>query len=82
MLSPAITSAGHMGLGGQAGEGSAATYAATDAPDSETTLSGNRVVLEDQMMKMSQARLDYDTAIGIYQKSLNLLRIASRAPGK
>jgi flagellar basal-body rod protein FlgB len=51
-------------------------------PDSETTLDGNQVVLEDQMMKMSEARMDYDAAIGFYQKSLSLIRMAVRAPGK
>ena len=82
-VTPAMTAAGHMGLDGQtAGPGAIATYSATDAPDSEATLDGNRVVLEDQMMKMTEARLDYDTAIGLYQKSLAMLRMASRAPGK
>jgi flagellar basal-body rod protein FlgB len=82
VLAPATTSPGHMSLGGQAGEASTSTYASADAPDSDATLNGNRVVLEDQMMKMTEARLDYDTALGIYQKSLNLLRTAARAPGK
>lgn len=81
-LAPAQTSAGHMGLSGQTAAGGIATYASTDAPDSETTLDGNRVVLEDQMMKMTESRMDYDTAIGFYEKSLNLLRLAARAPGK
>ena len=33
-------------------------------------------------MKMSDARMSYDAAIGFYQKSLNLLRLAARAPGR
>ena len=49
---------------------------------SETTLDGNSVVLEEEMMKMSDARMSYEAAIGFYQKSLNLLRMAARAPGK
>jgi flagellar basal-body rod protein FlgB len=76
------TNSGHMTLDGQTGGTAMASFSPTDAPDSETTLDGNRVVLEDQMMKMTEARLDYDAAIGFYQKSLNLLRMASRAPGK
>lgn len=52
------------------------------APDSEITLDGNGVVLEEQTMKMAEARMDYDAAIGFYQKSLGLLRMAARAPGK
>jgi flagellar basal-body rod protein FlgB len=50
--------------------------------DSEATLDGNKVVLEDQMAKMSEARMDYDAAIGFYQKSLDMLRLASRRPGQ
>jgi flagellar basal-body rod protein FlgB len=50
--------------------------------DSETTLDGNSVVLEEEMLKMSDARMSYDAAIGFYQKSLNLLRMAARAPGR
>lgn len=51
-------------------------------PDTEARLDGNQVVLEDQMMKMSEAREDYDTAITFYTQALNLLRTAARAPGK
>jgi flagellar basal-body rod protein FlgB len=51
-------------------------------PDSETTLDGNSVVLEEQMMKMTEARMNYDAAIGFYQKSLSMLRMAAKAPGR
>ncbi|WP_414695049.1 flagellar basal body rod protein FlgB [Phenylobacterium sp.] len=50
--------------------------------DSETTLDGNSVVLEEEMMKMTDARMDYDAAISFYQKSLNMLRLAAKAPGR
>ena len=50
--------------------------------DSETTMDGNGVVLEDEMIKMTDARMNYDAAIGFYQKSLGLLRTAIRAPGR
>ena len=56
-------------------------YAAQAAPDSETTLNGNQVVLEEQMIKMSESRSDYEAAIGFYQKSLGLLHLAIRKPG-
>lgn len=49
--------------------------------DSEQTLDGNGVVLEDQMMKMTEARMDYDAAVSMYQQSLGLLRMAVRRPG-
>jgi len=77
----AVTQPGHMvspsqrtGLGGQ--------FKAVKKPDSETTLDGNSVVLEEEMLKMAEARMSYDAAIGFYQKSLGLLRLASRAPGR
>lgn len=54
----------------------------SEKSDSEVTLDGNGVVLEEQMIKMTEARVDYDAAIGFYQKSLGLLRMAARAPGK
>lgn len=62
--------------------GMAGHYKPHDAPDSETTLNGNKVVLEEQMMKMTEARMNYDAAIGFYQKSMNLLRMAARPPGR
>jgi flagellar basal-body rod protein FlgB len=52
------------------------------SPDSETRLDGNKVVLEEEMMKMQDARLNYETALGLYQKSLGLLQLAIKAPGK
>ena len=52
------------------------------APDSETTLSGNSVVLEEEMMKMTQARADYDAAVTFYQKSLAMLQMAVKRPGQ
>jgi flagellar basal-body rod protein FlgB len=58
------------------------TYRTIKTRDSETTLDGNSVVLEEEMMKMTDARMNYDAAISFYQKSLGLLRLASRAPGK
>jgi flagellar basal-body rod protein FlgB len=52
------------------------------SPDSETVLDGNKVVLEDQMMKMSDSRLSYEAALGFYQKSIATLQLAIRSPGK
>lgn len=52
------------------------------SPDNEITLDGNGVVLEEQSMKLTEARMDYEAAINFYQKSLGLLRTAARAPGK
>ena len=44
-------------------------------------MNGNGVVLEEQMMHMAESRIEYDAAIGFYQKSLNMLRLAARRPG-
>jgi flagellar basal-body rod protein FlgB len=49
--------------------------------DSEMTLDGNQVVLEEQMMKLTQSRMDYDAAITFYQRSMGLLKMAVRKPG-
>jgi len=57
------------------------SFRAVNAPDSETTLNGNQVVLEDQMMKMNETRMNYDAAISFYQKSMSMIRLASRRPG-
>jgi len=73
-----VTQPGHM----TAPNAKRSTFRSTRTKDSETTLDGNSVVLEEEMMKMSDARMSYDAAIGFYQKSLNMLRMAARPPGK
>jgi flagellar basal-body rod protein FlgB len=52
-----------------------------DSPDSETTLNGNSVVLEEQMIKMGQARTEYDAAVSFYEQSLQLIQTAAKRPG-
>lgn len=79
-LAATTTSSRHISSNG--GAGHSAAYAAIVAPDGEAKLDGNQVVLEEQMMKMQEARMNYDAAIGFYQKSMNLLRMAARAPGR
>jgi flagellar basal-body rod protein FlgB len=59
----------------------AATYVSVVAPDSESTLDGNQVVLEEQMIKMNEARNDYDAAVGFYQKAMGMLHLAVQKPG-
>jgi flagellar basal-body rod protein FlgB len=61
---------------------STATHRAVNSPDSDTTLDGNQVVLEEQMLKMNETRLSYDAAITFYQKSMGLIRMAARPPGR
>jgi flagellar basal-body rod protein FlgB len=52
------------------------------APDSETTLDGNKVVVEEQMMKIAETRTEFETMVGLYQKSLGLLQLATRSPSR
>ena len=76
-LTMSRTSAMHIAPAGQA-----ARFQAKSAPDSETTLDGNSVVVEEQMLKMAESRMAYDAAIGLYQKSMQMLRMAARPPGR
>lgn len=62
--------------------GPTARFDAADMPDSETTLDGNSVVVEEQMLKMAESRMAYDAAIGFYQKSLSMIRMAAKPPGR
>jgi flagellar basal-body rod protein FlgB len=79
------TQAGHMPAGGPHGGRGAVhgtgAYQPVTTPDSETRMDGNSVVLEEEMMKMAESRMAYDAAISFYQKSLGMLRLASRRPG-
>lgn len=78
----AMTQPGHMlPKSAQSTSAAAGALKAVKVQDSETTIDGNSVVLEEEMMKMSQARMDYDAAVGFYQKSLDILKLATRKPG-
>ena len=75
----AVTQPGHMAPASASGGPS---LPVVKSPDSETTLDGNAVVVEEQMIKIAETRMDFETMVGLYQKSLGLLRLASRAPGR
>src|SRR5262249_17900617 len=77
-LSVARTNPMHMS-GGPAG--SAETQVVTGV-DSETTIDGNSVVLEDEMSKAADIRMQYETGIALYQKGLSLVRMAIKAPNR
>ena len=88
-MAPVQTNAGHMaGFASAMGQGSGGSASVTQAwkpqesPDSEARLDGNRVVLEEQMMKLNDARTSYDAAVSFYQKSMGLIELALRTPGK
>ena len=59
----------------------AAAFKVAENPNSEETLDGNGVVLEDEMVKLTNVRMDYDAAVGLYQQSLSMLKTAIREPG-
>ena len=75
-----LTHAGHM-LPKGASKSLTTAVKPVKQSDSETTLDGNSVVLEEEMMKLTLARMDYDAAVGFYQKSLDMLKLATRRPG-
>jgi flagellar basal-body rod protein FlgB len=72
------TSSMHISAGAA---GADAAYKPVASPDSESTLNGNSVVLEDEMMKMTEARTDFQAAVGFYEKSMSLIQEALKRPG-
>lgn len=76
-LQMARTKAGHMSPGGGGGQARVITR-----DDSETTIDGNAVVLEEQISAAAQTRMEFETGIALYQKGLELIRMAARAPGR
>lgn len=64
------------------GGGQARRFSAEASPDSETTVNGNSVVIEEQMVRANENRMRFETALSLYQKSLNLIRLAARPPGQ
>ena len=81
-VTAAVTQPGHIMPAGAAGSNGGGRFKAKLSPDSEKSLDGNSVVLEEQMQEMSDSRMNYDAAVTFYQKSLNLVRMAGRAPGR
>lgn len=75
-----VTDPRHFSSGGAAG--SAASFRPEASPDSETTVNGNSVVIEEQMVRANENRMKFETALSLYQKSLNMIRLASRPPGQ
>ena len=71
------TNPGHMSPSGVAGQTQIVTR-----DDSETTIDGNAVVLEEQMARAAETRMQFETGIALYQKGLELVRMAARAPGR
>lgn len=55
------------------------TFKAKTIEDGEMTPNGNSVVLEEQMMKVAETQTEFQSAIEIYRKGINLLHIATRS---
>ena len=68
------THAGHIGKGG--GVTMEAGRAKEDDRATESTPTGNNVVIEDQMMDMAKTQMEYNTMINLYRKQVGLLRTA------
>lgn len=76
-LTLARTNPMHMAPGGGAAQAQVVTR-----DDSETTIDGNAVVLEEQVARAAETRMQFETGIALYQKGLELVRMAARAPGR
>ncbi|GHB32400.1 flagellar basal body rod protein FlgB [Pseudovibrio japonicus] len=74
-LRPVVTSAGHISTGGI---GSSVGTKTDKASSFERTPNGNSVVLEEQMMKIAQNQIDYQTATSLYTRSLGMFKTALR----
>ena len=80
MVLPVRTDPAHLGF---STEGAAAGgWKSLTVGDSETKIDGNKVVIEDQMAKLTESRMDYQAVIGFYEKSMDMLKMAATAPGK
>ena len=76
-VSLAATDSGHFPGRAMSSSGNSV---ARETPDSETTLDGNSVIIEEQMLKLNETRMDYDMALGLYQKALSFVRLAGKGP--
>jgi len=79
-LAPVMTNPGHMLPKSMQRQGAGSDFKPVTSRDSETRLDGNSVVLEEQMMKLSDARTNFQAAIGFYEQSLNMIKTAAQPP--
>ncbi|MET0544937.1 MAG: flagellar basal body protein [Caulobacterales bacterium] len=74
------TSSGHMDL--TTSKDLSGNYRSEVSPDSDVTMDGNAVVLEDQMLKVSRTRGDYETMVAIYQRAMSMLQTAVKVASR
>jgi len=77
---PVRTDPAHLGFNSDSA--AAGGWKSITAGDSETKIDGNKVVVEDQMAKLTESRLQYQAVIGFYEKAMDMLKMAGTAPGK
>jgi flagellar basal-body rod protein FlgB len=68
-----MTHAAHISFGSDAKKG---VYRSIRSNDVRETPNGNSVGLEDQMMKVAENQMAYQTATHLYRKGVDLIRIA------
>jgi flagellar basal-body rod protein FlgB len=74
---PAASRPGHSGFSPDAAPAEPRPMAAPGA----ASPNGNTVSLEDQMLRAAEARLQHDMALGVWRKSMDILRTAL-GPGR
>jgi flagellar basal-body rod protein FlgB len=77
----AVTQPGHIQAPNARTGPAGAIVKTAKSPDSEETIDGNGVVLEDEMVKLTDTRMEYDAAVGIYQQATGFLKLAIKKPG-
>ena len=77
-FAPTRTSGAHL-----AGLNARTPYATEPSPDAyERTLEKNDVSIEQQLTKLGQTQMDYQTTLNLYRKHLDMLRTALTRPGR
>lgn len=76
-----VNEPGHI-AGRNGAQGASNVFKTIERPNSETTVNGNSVILEEQVSMVAETRMRYEAAAGLYQKSMGLLRIAISKPGR
>lgn len=75
-VSLATTQADHMAVGGERGNVDREFRTELVRNESEATLDGNTVVLEDEMMKVAETASAYQLATGLYKKHVSMIKTA------
>ena len=71
-LAMAQTREGHLGGGAV----KAVNYKSFETTGQETTPTGNAVILEEQLIKTSETRMNYVTTLSLYKKHVDMIKMA------